>query len=145
YGITTNPENGTELTVDGNNGKPVVLTKDKLTANTDKLVVTKDNTTDPVIPFEPKDPEKPGDKDDENIPTENPEDNKPINRDEYVVVGFKVDPKDSGTLTLGEQKNKAVISALVKKDTKWADFTMPTTNDGNDYVFCIGTKHQQKQ
>ena len=135
YGITTNPKNGTELTVEGNNGNPVVLTKDKLTANTDNLVVTKDNTTDPVIPFEPKDPEKPGDKDDPNIPTENPEDDKPIKRDEYVVVGFKVDPKDSGTLTLGEQANKAVISALVKKDTKWAEFTMPTTNDGNDYVF----------
>ena len=135
YGITTNPKNGTELTVDGNNGKPVVLTKGELTANTDNLVVTKDNTTDPVIPFEPKDPEKPGDKDDPNIPTVNPEDNKPIKRDEYVVVGFKVDPKDSGTLTLGEQANKAVISALVKKDTEWAKFTMPTTKDGNDYVF----------
>ncbi|MBS4872724.1 MAG: YPDG domain-containing protein, partial [Peptoniphilus sp. oral taxon 375] len=35
-------------------------------------------TGDEVIPFEPKDPEKPGNKDDENIPTENPEDNKPI-------------------------------------------------------------------
>ena len=41
YGITANPENGTEMTVDGNNGNPVVLTKDKLTANTDNLVVTK--------------------------------------------------------------------------------------------------------
>ena len=34
------------MTVDGNNGKPVVLTKGDLTANTDNLVVTKDNTTE---------------------------------------------------------------------------------------------------
>ncbi|MDK8340310.1 MAG: Rib/alpha-like domain-containing protein, partial [Peptoniphilus harei] len=94
-----------------------------------------DYTTDSVIPFEPKDPEKPGDKDDKNIPTENPKDKKPIKRDEYVVVGFKVDPKNSGTLTLGDQANKAVISALVKKGTEWAKFTMPTTNNANDYVF----------
>ncbi|WP_276324134.1 Rib/alpha-like domain-containing protein, partial [Peptostreptococcus anaerobius] len=94
-----------------------------------------DYTTDPVIPFEPANPEKPGDKDDKNIPKENPKDKKPIKRDEYVVVGFKVDPKDSGTLTLGDQANKAVISALVKKGTEWAKFTMPTTNNANDYVF----------
>ncbi|MDK8278955.1 cell wall-binding repeat-containing protein, partial [Peptostreptococcus anaerobius] len=94
-----------------------------------------DTTEDPVIPFEPTDPENPGDKDDPNIPTENPEDKKPINRDEYVVVGFKASPDNSGTLTLGELKNKAVISALVKKDTEWAKFTMPTPNDANNYVF----------
>ena len=34
------------MTVDGNNGKPVVLTKGGLTANTNNLVVTKDNTTE---------------------------------------------------------------------------------------------------
>ena len=135
YGITPNPANGADMTVDGNNGKPVVLTKGTLTANTDNLKVTKGNTTDPVIPFEPKDPEKPGDKDDENIPTVNPEDKKPIKRDEYVVVGFKVDPKNSGTLTLGKVTNKPSISALVKKDTAWEGFIMPTTKDGNDYVF----------
>ncbi|EFA90753.1 S-layer homology domain-containing protein, partial [Peptoniphilus lacrimalis] len=100
-----------------------------------KVKGKEDTTADPVIPFEPKDPEKPGDKDDKNIPTVNPKDNKPIKRDEYVVVGFKVEPKDSGTLTLGKQENKAVISALVKKDTAWAKFTMPTPNDGTDYVF----------
>ena len=135
YGITTNPGNGTEMTVAGNNGKPVVLTKDKLTVNTNNLVVTKDNTTDPVIPFEPKDPKNPGDKEDENIPTVNPKDNKPIKKDDYVVVGFKADPENSGTLTLGKQANKAVISALVKKDTAWVKFTMPTTNEANNYVF----------
>ena len=117
-------------------GKKKLSEKDGNVAETTFTADYEDKyTSDPVIPFEPKDPEKPGDKDDENIPTENPEDNKPIKRDEYVVVGFKVDPKDSGTLTLGKQENKAVISALVKKDTEWAKFTMPTTNDGNDYVF----------
>ena len=100
-----------------------------------KVKGKEDTTADPVIPFEPKDPEKPGDKNDPKIPTVNPKDHKPIKRDEYVVVGFKVEPKDSGTLTLGKQENKAVISALVKKDTAWEGFTMPTPNNANDYVF----------
>ena len=108
---------------------------DKVAETTFTATYTDKYTSDNVIPFDPADPDKPGDKDDKNIPKVNPEDDKPIKRDEYVVVGFKVDPKDSGTLTLGDQANKAVISALVKKDTEWAKFTMPTTNDGNDYVF----------
>ena len=125
---TADEVNGTEAYI-FNDASPITK------ATTVYAVYGAEFTNDDVIPFEPKDPEKPGDKDDENIPTVNPEDNKPINREDYVVVGFKVDPKDSGTLTLGDQANKAVISALVKKDSKWAEFTMPTTNDGNDYVF----------
>ena len=41
YGITADPANGTDLTVDANNGKPVTLTKGNLTATTENLQVTK--------------------------------------------------------------------------------------------------------
>ena len=44
YDVTANPANGTAMTVDGNNGKPVTLTKGKLTATTGNLAVTKENT-----------------------------------------------------------------------------------------------------
>ena len=44
YGITANPAHDSNVTVDGNNGKPVTLTKGKLTATTDNLTVTKENT-----------------------------------------------------------------------------------------------------
>ena len=131
-------DNKIAKTADQVNGTEAYIFNDEsqiTTATTVYAVYGTEYTDDDVIPFEPKDPEKPGDKDDPNIPTVNPEDNKPIKRDEYVVVGFKVDPKNSGTLTLGDQANKAVISALVKKDTEWAKFTMPTTKDGNNYVF----------
>ena len=134
YGITANPANGTAMTVDDHNGNPVTLTKSKLTAKTDNLTVTKENSKELVIPFEPSDPSKPAEKDDKNIPKED-DNNKPINREDYVVVGFKVSPDKSGTLTLGKEANKAVISALVKKGTEWAKVTLSTPNDGNDYTF----------
>ena len=134
YGITANPANGTAMTVADHNGNLVTLTKGKLTAKTDNLTVTKENSKELVIPFEPSDPSKPAEKDDKNIPKED-DNNKPINREDYVVVGFKVSPDKSGTLTLGDQANKAVISALVKKDIAWEGFSMPTPNDGNDYTF----------
>ena len=44
YDITANPAHDSNVTVDGNNGKPVTLTKGKLTATTDNLTVTKENT-----------------------------------------------------------------------------------------------------
>ncbi len=47
YGITANPTNGTAMTVAGNNGKPVVLTKGTLTANTNNLSVTEPSTPGP--------------------------------------------------------------------------------------------------
>ena len=50
YGIIANPTNGTELTVDNNNGKPVVLTKGSLTANTNNLMVTKEGLNKSATP-----------------------------------------------------------------------------------------------
>ncbi|SDD38827.1 S-layer homology domain-containing protein [Peptococcus niger] len=134
YGITATPANGTAMTLANHNGNPVTLTKGKLTAETDNLTVTKENSKELVIPFEPSDPSKPAEKDDKNIPKED-DNKKPINREDYVVVGFKVSPDKSGTLTLGKEANKAVISALVKKGTEWAKVTQPTPNGGNDYTF----------
>ncbi|MDU1028140.1 MAG: S-layer homology domain-containing protein [Clostridiales bacterium] len=134
YGITATPANGTAMTLANHNGNPVTLTKGKLTAKTDNLTVTKENSKELVIPFEPPNPSKPAEKDDKNIPKED-DNNKPINREDYVVVGFKVSPDKSGTLTLGKEANKAVISALVKKGTEWAKVTLSTPNDGNDYTF----------
>ncbi|WP_135122037.1 S-layer homology domain-containing protein [Aedoeadaptatus pacaensis] len=87
-----------------------------------------------VIPYVPADKDDPTKPDDPNIPTKD-DDGKEINRDNYVIVAFKVSPDNSGTLTLGKEKEKPVISALVKKDTAWEGFTMPTTNNANSYVF----------
>ena len=144
YGVTVTPAEDKGLTVKDNNGKPFVAKvngKDadgkakELTANTNKnITVNPKNSDKDVIPFEPSDPTKPADKDDPNIPTTDDKNN-PINREDYVVIGFKVSPDDSGSLTLGEQKDKAVISALVKKDSEWAKVTLPSTKDGNDYTF----------
>ncbi len=140
YGVTVTPAEDKGLTVKDNNGKPFVAkVNDKdgkpLTADSKtKITVNPKNSDKDVIPFEPSDPTKPADKDDPNIPTTDDKNN-PINREDYVVIGFKVSPDNSGSLTLGEQKDKAVISALVKKDSEWAKVTLPITNDGNDYTF----------
>ncbi|SDD21988.1 S-layer homology domain-containing protein, partial [Peptococcus niger] len=144
YGVTVTPAEDKGLTVKDNNGKPFVAKvngKDaggqakELTANgKTNITVNPKNSDKDVIPFEPSDPTKPADKDDPNIPTTDDKNN-PINREDYVVIGFKVSPDNSGSLTLGEQKDKAVISALVKKDSEWAKVTLPITNDGNDYTF----------
>ncbi|MFR9297006.1 MAG: hypothetical protein ACLVLI_04730, partial [Aedoeadaptatus pacaensis] len=71
-----------------------------------------------VIPYVPADKDDPTKPDDTNIPTKD-DDGKEIERDNYVIVAFKVDDADKakGSLTLGDKADKQVISALVKKDS----------------------------
>ena len=98
YGITANPENGTEMTVDGNNGNPVVLTKDKLTANTDNLVVTKpaqDKSAKPNI----------------DQPT--------VGDDKITGTG-----KPGATIVVKDGNNNEIGTTIVKPDSTW-EVTVP--------------------
>jgi hypothetical protein len=99
---------------------------------------TPEYTNESIIPFEPTNPSNSADKDDANIPTSD-KDGKPIVRNDYVVVGFIVDPDNSGTLSLGDIQNKTAISALVKKDSKWAEITLPRTTAAENYTFRYWT------
>ena len=90
-----------------------------------------------IIPYEPANPQNPTDENDPNIPKKD-KDGKDIVPSDFVRVAFKVDPNPSGTLTFDDVVEKSVISALVritKPQKKWADFTMPTTNDTDTYKF----------
>ena len=116
-----------------NEGKVVSDTNNIFTATANK---GKSDKT--VIPFEPNDPNKPADKNDPKIPTED-DNHKTVDKNEYVVVAFNVAPKGSGTLTLDKITNKAVISALVKKGTAWSNVTLPTTTAETDYTFWYWT------
>ncbi|WP_409482509.1 Rib/alpha-like domain-containing protein [Helcococcus ovis] len=135
YGLTTNPVDKADLTVQDHNNKPVVVThaNSNKTANTENLAV-KPNSTENVIPYNPTDPKNPTDDNDNNIPKVD-KDGKNIVRSEYIVVAFNVTPENSGTLTLGDVKEQSVISALVKKDTKWSDVKLPETKASEGYAF----------
>ncbi len=139
-GITANPAHGTKLTVVEHNGIEVLLEKGELTAQTNKLTVTKNNSTTPVVPFKPSNPDDPTNPEDPNIPGEDDKGDTII-KDEYEVVAFKVDPDKSGTLTL-EKVTGEVISALVKKGTDWNDVTLPTTQAAQDYTFWYWDKKE---
>ncbi|MET3618081.1 Rib/alpha/Esp surface antigen-like repeat protein [Peptoniphilus olsenii] len=89
---------------------------------------------DSVIAFVPSDINNPANANDENIPTTDSNGNT-IDRNNYVVVAFKLNPENSGTLSLGELSNESVISALVSKNTDWANVEMPKTIANASYDF----------
>ncbi|MDU7471704.1 MAG: hypothetical protein E7K92_27955, partial [Serratia marcescens] len=125
------------LTVKDNNDKPFVAKvngKDaggqakELTANTNKnITVNPKNSDQDVIPYVPADKENPTNPDDKNVPTTD-KDGKTIDKTQYDIVAFKVADADKGSLTLGDETEQQVISALVKKGSKWEKVTVPTIN-----------------
>ena len=82
-----------------------------------------------VIPYVPADPKKPTNPDDTNVPTTD-KDGKTVDKTQYDIVAFKVADADKtkGSLTLGDKVEQQVISALVKKGSKWEKVTAPTIN-----------------
>ncbi|WP_144019945.1 hypothetical protein, partial [Aedoeadaptatus urinae] len=82
-----------------------------------------------VIPYVPDKPDDPTNPDDKNVPTKDDE-GKTVDKTQYVIVAFKVADADKakGSLTLGDKTEQQVISALVKKGSKWEKVTAPTIN-----------------
>lgn len=119
------------------NGKTEGMTVSK-TNSIFTATANKGKSDETVIPYEPKDPDNPADKNDPNIPTED-DNHKTIERDQYVVVGFNVAPAGAGTLTMGKIADKPVVSALVKKDMEWSQVTLPTTKALAPYAFWYWT------
>ncbi|MDO5037223.1 MAG: hypothetical protein Q4E37_02870 [Tissierellia bacterium] len=113
----------------------VVSEIDKTTYN---AVYAKSEET--IIPYQPEDSKNPTDENDPNIPKTDGEGNT-IDPSEYVRVAFKVDPAGSGLLSLGDVTDKAVVSALVKIGTKWAEVTLPekTPVENSGYLFWYWT------
>ncbi|MBS5594494.1 MAG: hypothetical protein KHX08_03590, partial [Clostridiales bacterium] len=110
-------------------GTVVVTYPDKTTQEvTVNITVNPKNSDEAVIPYVPADKDNPTNPDDTNVPTTDKNGN-PVDKTQYVIVAFKVSPDNSGSLSLGKQTDKAVISALVKKDSEWAKVTLPNTND----------------
>ena len=114
-------------------GKTVSATNKVFTATANK-----GKSEEPVIPYEPTDPTKPTNPTDPKIPTED-KDHKTVDKNDYVIVAFNVAPEGSGTLTLGNVADKAVVSALVKKGTDWSKFTLPTPKAADSYTFWYWT------
>ena len=140
YGITANPENGTAMTVAGNNGKPVVLTKGSLTANTDNLVVTqqqpsvfdKTNVTKIEVIQDPtkmtytegEKPEHDGIKvklTDKNGKTVE------IGKDELAEYGVTVTPTETTNLTITDHSGKPFVASVDDKDGKPLTANSPGT------------------
>ena len=129
YGITANPANGTEMTVDGNNGKPVVLTKGSLTANTDNLKVTQqqpsvfDKTNVTAIEVI-QDPTKmtytEGDK--PNLDgikvklTDKDGNTVEIGKDQLSAYGVTVTPTETTSLTVTGHNDKPFVASVNDKD-----------------------------
>ena len=82
-----------------------------------------------MIPYVPDKPDDPTNPDDKNVPTKDDE-GKTVDKKDYVIVAFKVADADKtkGSLTLGDKTDQQVISALVKKGSKWDKVTVPTIN-----------------
>ena len=82
-----------------------------------------------MIPYVPADKENPTNPDDTNVPTTD-KDGKTVDKSLYDIVAFKVADADKtkGSLTLGDKDKQQVISALVKKGSKWEKVTAPTIN-----------------
>ena len=99
YGITANPAHDSNVTVDGNNGKPVTLTKGKLTATTENLTVTKENTPQA---------------------SKKPEVNQPYVGDEKIT-GKGV----PGATIVVKDKNGDTIGTTTVKDDKTWEVTVP--------------------
>ncbi len=135
YGITVTPAEDKGLTVKDNNGKPFVAkVNDKdgkpLTANSKSTITVNPKSSDEtVIPYVPDKPDDPTNPDDKNVPTKDDE-GKTVDKKDYVIVAFKVADADKtkGSLTLGDKTDQQVISALVKKGSKWDKVTVPTIN-----------------
>ena len=120
YGITANPENGTDMTVDGNNGKPVVLTKGKLTANTDNLKVTKDTTGEPTVEYPP-------------VPIEKG-DTETVTPEVKDKDGNKVDPKEIGTPDITNEDELPKDIKVDPKENGKVEITVPDDYNGPDKV-----------
>lgn len=128
-----------------------VVWKGNVTNDPTNYVVSKDNneftayankkaSNKDIIPFVPDKPDDPTNSDDKNVPTEDPDGN-PINKDDYVIVAFKIGQPGAATLVLDGKKGE-VVSALVKKTDpmkKWGDLTLPTIgqtmDQNNQYTF----------
>ena len=148
YGITIEPTEDTALKKD-DDGKHLVAkitTKDgdgqdkELTASSPGTLKVKEKSDKDIIPFVPDKPDDPTNPDDKNVPTEDPDGN-PINKDDYVIVAFKIGQPGAATLVLDGKKGE-VVSALVKKTDplkKWSEITIPTIgqtmDQNNQYTF----------
>ena len=148
YGITIEPKEDTALTKD-DNGKHLVAkitTKDgdgaekELTASSPGTLTVKEKSDKDIIPYIPDDQNNPTNRDDKNVPTVDP-DKKPINKNDYIIVAFKIGQPGAGTLVLDGKKGE-VVSALVKKTNplkKWSELTLPTIgqtmDQNNKYTF----------
>ncbi|WP_159428063.1 Rib/alpha-like domain-containing protein, partial [Peptococcus niger] len=109
---------------------PVVVTyKDGTKDDATATINVKAYSDQDVIPYVPADPTNPTNPDDTNVPTTD-KDGNPVDKAQYDIVAFKVADTDKtkGSLTLGDKDKKQVISALVKKDSKWDKVTVPTIN-----------------
>ena len=148
YGITIEPTEDTALKKD-DDGKHLVAkitTKDgdgqdkELTASSPGTLKVKEKSDKDIIPFVPDKPDDPTNSDDKNVPTED-HDGNPINKDDYVIVAFKIGQPGAATLVLDGKKGE-VVSALVKKTDplkKWSEITIPTIgqtmDQNNQYTF----------
>ncbi|MGO1580802.1 MAG: S-layer homology domain-containing protein [Peptoniphilaceae bacterium] len=129
YGITLEPKDNLQLGTD----KITVKKGDNLSDAT-PITVVKGNSEKDVISFVPADPTNPANPEDTNIPT-NDSDGNPIDKNDYILIGFKTENVDKGLLTLGEKADQGAISLLVKKDLTWEKVTAPTPvgKDGNEF------------
>ncbi|MBL7574279.1 S-layer homology domain-containing protein [Peptoniphilus asaccharolyticus] len=127
-----------------------VAWKGKVTNDPTNYVVSQDNneftayakkaSDKDIIPYIPDDQNNPTNPDDKNVPKEDT-DGKPIKKDDYIIVSFKIEKPRAATLVLDGKKGK-VISALVKKTNpirKWSELTLPTIgqtmDQNNQYTF----------
>ena len=101
---------------------------------------SKKGSDEDIIPYIPDDQNNPTNPDDKNVPTEDTDGN-PINKDDYIIVAFKIGQPGAGTLDLDSKKGE-VVSALVKKTDpmkKWGELTLPTIgqtmDQNNQYTF----------
>ena len=144
YGITANPTNGTDMTVAGNNGKPVVLTKDNLTANTDNLKVTQQQPSvfdkEKITGIEfTKDPSKmiytEGDKPEhaglEITLTDENGNTKVVTKDKLGEFGITVTPAEDAELAKADN-GKNFVAKVNDKDGKEITANSPGTITVNE-------------
>ena len=119
YGITTDPENGTDLTVDNNNGKAVKITKGEMEVETNPLTVNKkvfdeNNITEIKVNTQPKLVYTEGEKLDLTKLVVTLTDNQGLTKyvafAEFGSNGITTDPKNGAELKTTDNENPVIIT-----------------------------------